>query len=221
MAHAVRAKSAEMNATARRFLGSLERSSHVTHPFDYWLLTDPLPNKVCDAITALPFAPPSSAVFDGRRETNNSTRVYFSPEQQAKFAVCREVADAFRHAQVIQAIEDTTGADLSRGRLRVEYCQDVDGFWLEPHVDIPVKLFTMLIYLSDAPELYDAGTDIYDDSLKHKRVATAPYEFNAGMIFIPGKDTWHGFSKRPICGVRKSIIVNYVAPEWRAQAELC
>jgi hypothetical protein len=171
-------------------------------------------------LAGLPFPPPSDPHFDGRREANNSTRIYFTGENQRQFPVCAEVAGAFRHERVKQAIEQTTGTRLADGRLRIEYAQDVDGFWLEPHVDIPVKLFTMLVYLTDAPELHDAGTDIYDASPGHRLVATAPYEWNAGLIFIPGKDTWHGFSKRPIRGVRKSIIINYVAPEWRAVEEL-
>lgn len=40
------------------------------------------------------------------------------------------------------------------------------------------------------------------------------------MIFIPGSDTWHGVEKRNFAGVRKSIIVNYVKPEWRSRHEL-
>ena len=96
----------------------------------------------------------------------------------------------------------------------------VDGFWLEPHLDISVKLFTMLVYLSGEPELYDAGTDIYDATPEHRLVATAPYEKNKGLIFIPGTNTWHGFTKRPIHGVRKSVIVNWVTPEWRDRWEL-
>jgi len=87
-------------------------------------------------------------------------------------------------------------------------------------LDISVKLFTMLIYLSDDPNLFDAGTDIYDATPEHKLVATAPYEQNTGLIFIPGTNTWHGFSKRPIMGLRKSIIINYVTPEWRNKDEL-
>lgn len=83
-----------------------------------------------------------------------------------------------------------------------------------------MKLFTMLVYLTDAPELHDAGTDIYDTGPEHKLVASAPYARNAGLIFIPGKNTWHGLRKRPIHGVRKSIIINYVGPEWRAVDEL-
>ena len=74
--------------------------------------------------------------------------------------------------------------------------------------------------MSDAPELHDAGTDIYDASPQHRLVKSAPYEWNAGLAFIPGHDTWHGFSRRPIRGVRKSLIINYVSPEWRAVQEL-
>ena len=42
----------------------------------------------------------------------------------------------------------------------------------------------------------------------------------AGLIFVPGADTWHGFTRRPIVGVRRSLIVNYVKPEWRSRHEL-
>jgi hypothetical protein len=208
------------NAVARQFLDCLAKSERRTTPFRYWLLADALPAGTTEAIAALPFRPPGGAHFDGRRETNNSTRIYFSPGNQRRFAVCRDVADAFKHPLVMSAIERETGTDLSQGQLRVEYCQDVDGFWLEPHVDISVKLFTMLVYLSGEPELRDAGTDIYDATPAHNRVYTAPYECNKGLIFIPGKDTWHGFSRRPIKGVRKSIIINYVARTWRDTFEL-
>ncbi|MGE0701368.1 MAG: 2OG-Fe(II) oxygenase [Hyphomicrobiaceae bacterium] len=208
------------NATARQFLDCLHRCDRKTAPFRYWLLERALPEAAVDAIAGLPYAPPAAAQFDGRRESNNSTRVYFSKENQLRFPVCRELADAFRHPQVMAAIERETGTDLTQGQLRIEYCQDVDGFWLEPHVDISVKLFTMLVYLSGEPELHDAGTDIYDASPEHRLVGTAPYERNKGLIFIPGKDTWHGFSPRPIRGVRKSIIINYVTPAWRDTYEL-
>lgn len=210
----------EPNAVAASFLDCLARADHRRSPFDYWLLDGALPEATVDAITALPVAPPAAATFDGRRESNNSTRVYFSKENQKRHAVCRDLVTAFRHPRVTSAIERATGTDLATGQLRIEYCQDVDGFWLEPHLDIKVKLFTMLVYLSGEPELRDAGTDIYDASPEHKLVGTAPYERNKGLIFIPGTDTWHGFTKRPIRGVRKSIIINYVSPEWRAVEEL-
>ena len=210
----------QVGSGAAQFLNCLAKARHVSTPYDYWLLKEPLPGAACDAIAELPIAPPASARFDGRREANNATRLYFTPELQARYAVCRDVADTFRNAEVKAQIAATTGAKIADAKLRIEYCLDTDGFWLEPHVDIPVKRFTMLIYLSDDPELRDAGTDVYDAAPDHKLVARAPYEFNAGMIFIPGTDTWHGFAKRRIRGVRKSLIVNYVSADWRAVAEL-
>ncbi|MDE2030444.1 MAG: 2OG-Fe(II) oxygenase [Alphaproteobacteria bacterium] len=201
-------------------MSSLNRAAHIKEPYDYWLLDDALPATTCDAVADLPFAPPSGATFDGRRESNNSTRVYFTPENQSQFVVCRDVAQAFGNAGIIAALERTTGTDLSCGALRIEYCQDIDGFWLEPHLDISVKLFTMLIYLSDDPNLADAGTDVYDATPAHNLVATSPYGKGKGLIFIPGHNTWHGFTKRRIEGLRKSIIVNFVSPEWQNQQEL-
>jgi hypothetical protein len=40
------------------------------------------------------------------------------------------------------------------------------------------------------------------------------------MVFVPGDDTFHGFEKRPFTGVRKTLILNYVTPEWRAREQL-
>lgn len=213
-------KPAAKNTTTKHFLSCLDRAHHVATPYDYWLLQNVFSESMIAELADLPFLPPEKPLFNGRRESNNSTRVYFTPENQKQFPACREAVAIFSDPSVVAELQKVTHADLSKGHLRIEYCQDVDGFWLEPHLDISVKLFTMLVYLSNDPNLFDAGTDVYDDSPEHKLVATAPYERNAGLIFIPGTKTWHGFSKRPIHGLRKSIIINYVAPEWLSKGEL-
>lgn len=206
---------------ADTFTRALSNADYRREPFDYWLLDNMLPRQTLKALQDLPVIAPQDAVFDGRRETNNATRVYFNKGAQAQHDVVRKMADAFRHAQTVQAIEKATGTDLSTGQLRIEYCVDTDGFWLEPHTDISVKLFTMLIYLSEDPNLADAGTDIYDASPDHNYLGSAPYAANAGLIFIPGQDTWHGFRQRPIKGIRTSLIINFVTPDWRDTWELC
>lgn len=208
------------NPVAQSFLACLARAKHVTKPFDYWLLEGALPEKDVSGILALPFAPPAEAVFNGRRETNNALRMFFGEEAQEKFAVCRRVVDGFKDKRVIETIERTTGADLSGTRLRIEYCQDGPGFWLEPHTDIAVKKFTMLVYLSDDPGLRLAGTDIHEGPPDYKYVTSAPYGKNLGVIFIPAGNTWHGVGHHAISGQRKSIIVNYVSPAWRDTFEL-
>jgi hypothetical protein len=207
-------------AIADQFIAALDAADHQRWPYDYWLLEEALEKAVAESVALLPFAVQDGMDFGGRRECNNALRVYFTPGLQQRITLWGTIADAFKDARLIRRIEQLTSTDLSNSRLRIEYCQDTDGFWLEPHRDISVKLFSMSIYLSDAPELAEAGTDIYDDSPDHRWVARAPYGKGKAMIFIPGVASWHGFSKRPIQGVRKSLIVNYVTADWRAQEEL-
>lgn len=205
---------------AASFLDCLARSRHVREPFDYWLLERALPERDVDATLALPYAAPEGLVFNGKRESNNSTRVYFTRENQEKFEVCRRIVDGFEDPRVRGALEAETGADLSGARLRIEYCQDGPGFWLEPHTDIRVKKLTMLVYLSDDPGLKLAGTDIHEGPPDHKYVCSAPYGRNRGLIFVPGDNTWHGVGHNPITGIRRSLIINYVTSDWRDTWEL-
>src|SRR5690349_53383 len=88
------------NPVAETFLACLDRARHETKPFDYWLLKDALPAEDVDAILALSAAPPEGIVLNGKRETNNALRFFFSRENQDQFAVCRRVADGFKDPRV-------------------------------------------------------------------------------------------------------------------------
>ena len=206
------------DSVADWFLAALDVAAEVERPYRSWLLEDALPCDVARAIADLPFAAPVIGDTQGRRETHNSTRTFFCSENRKAFPVCAAVAEAFQSRRVTQSLAARTGAALSGSSLRIEYCQDSDGFWLEPHTDIGAKLFTMLIYLSETPQAENWGTDIYDSDRRH--AGSAPGGFNKGLIFVPGNDTWHGVEKRSFAGVRKSIIVNYVKTEWRSRHEL-
>jgi len=62
------------------------------------------------------------------------------------------------------------------------------------------------------------GTDIYDADKKW--VGRSPFTSDAGMIFVPSTITYHGFERRKIEGVRKSLVINYVTNDWRAREQL-
>lgn len=200
------------------FRQCLTASDARTKPYRHWLLKDVLPAEMARGVRALPFTPAKIEETNGKRETNNQSRVFFSETMRSHHAVCDELATMLQDRRATEAIERTCGVALQGTNLRVEYCQDTSGFWLEPHTDIAEKSFTMLIYLSDEPGSEAWGTDIYDSELKY--VGSAPYGFNLGLIFIPGRETWHGFRRRPINGIRRSLIVNYVKSSWRARQEL-
>ena len=187
-------------------------------PFRHWTVRAVLPPAVAAAVPVLPFSPPDMEAIAGRRESVNAQRSFFSAENRARFAVCEAVAQAFQAPATVALIERTCAATLAGSYLRIEHALDTDGFWLEPHTDIGAKLFTMLVYLSTHPDAEGWGTDLFHpDGTLAVRGSGA---FNTALVFIPGADTFHGFVRRPIAGVRHSLIVNYVIPAWRSRHEL-
>lgn len=199
-------------------LQSLASATTHHNPYPHWLLNHVLPEEEIDALCALPFAAPETGDTKGRRETNNTTRRFFGAQEQNTLPLCATLATMFQSSPCINALQNLTGTNLRGSFLRIEYCQDGDGFWLEPHTDIGAKFFTMLIYLNTPPSGEDWGTDIYESPTKHLGAAASGR--NQGLIFVPSTESWHGFEKRRITGVRRSLIVNYVTPEWRARHEL-
>jgi hypothetical protein len=202
----------------RHLREAIARSKAVDRPFRHWLLRTALPPAMAEALASLPIQPAPIGDTAGKRETHNRLRVYFDQALQARFPVARNLALMLQGAKTTRTFEEHCGIALAGTYLRIEFCQDSDGFWLEPHTDIGVKKLTMLVYLSEGPGSQSWGTDIYDD--RHRLVARAPYGHNRGLFFTPADDTWHGFDKRPIAGLRRSIIVNFVGPEWRSRGEL-
>jgi hypothetical protein len=118
-------------APADRFLACLAEAERRETPFRHWLLADVLPAPLARAIAALPIPPAKIDDTKGKRETHNSTRRFFA-EGDLATPVTRAVAEAFQGAGVVRALAETTGAELAGTSLRIEYCRDTDGFWLEP-----------------------------------------------------------------------------------------
>ncbi len=198
--------------------GAIRIAERHDTPYRYWLLRDVLPRMLCQPLADLPLTPPEVDDTRGKRETHNASRIFVNEETRARYPACAVLAEAFQDEATVGLLRDMTGVDLTGGFLRIEYCLDTDGFWLEPHTDIGAKLFTLLVYLSDHPDAADWGTDVMDAA--GNVVGRAPGDFDKGLMFVPGTDTWHGFVRRPIRGVRRSLIVNYVKPEWRSRHEL-
>jgi hypothetical protein len=187
-------------------------------PYRHWHLHGVFPAEVYDDLRTMPFPVADIGGVSGTREAHNADRVYFAGENLRKFENAQAAAEAFQDAETAALLAEVFAAPLDDTFVRIEYAQDTDGFWLKPHTDIGVKMFTMLIYMSDDPRHADLGTDIYADENTH--VGRSQFEPNSAMIFVPSSNTWHGFERRPIPGVRRSIIVNYVTPDWRAREQL-
>lgn len=203
----------------KSLLRSLDACRLYPAPYSIWMLGgDVFPSPVVGALRDLVFPVTAIGGVSGRRELHNDQRHYFDQASNARFGVCAAVAAAFQSPRTVAALARTTNSALDGTYVRIEYAQDSDGFWLEPHTDLGVKRFTMLYFLSDGPGHAQLGTDIYADRGTH--VARLPFNANTAAMFVPSDRSWHGFGKRPIPGVRKSVIINYVTGEWRARDQL-
>jgi hypothetical protein len=202
----------------KTLLGSFGAGRRNETPYRHWFLTDCLPKDTLDDILTLPFGAPDLGGVSGKRELHNATRTYFDVDNRAQYSCCQAFSQAFQDKRITNAVEQVFGTVLDGTYLRIEFAQDTGGFWLEPHSDLGVKNFTMLLYLSKDEAHRDLGTDIYDADKKH--FGRSPFEPNGALVFVPADNTFHGFEPRNIEGVRKSIIINYVTDEWRAREQL-
>ena len=203
---------------ASHFGRALSAAQRDDVPYRHWLLSDVLPETLAAAVLMLPIVPPAIADCHGVRDIDNSKRTFFTPRLRERFPTCAVFADALQRPEIARLFAETCAIDVSGSYLRMEYIQDTDGAWLEPHHDIPEKLFSMVIYLCTGPDAKDWGTDIYD--AERRWVGRSSPEFNSAVIFVPGPNTWHGFDPRPIEGVRRLLEINYVHPSWRDRNQL-
>ncbi len=203
----------------RHFAGALRDARRDDKPYRHWNVANVLPEAVAVGILCLPVAPPLIDDCYGVRDKHNDKRCFFTPSLQSRFPVCAVFAEAMQTPSLARLFQDTLQIKAEGGYLRMEYIQDTDGAWLEPHRDVPEKLFSMVIYLCTGPEAKDWGTDIYDDD--RRWVGRSSAEFNTAVIFVAGPNTWHGFDKRPIAGVRRLMEINYVHPSWRDRDQFC
>jgi hypothetical protein len=210
--------SASKDAIVASLVKSFEAGKRHETPYRHWFIENCLPADVANTALHLPFDAPALGGVSGKREVHNATRRYFDAENMQRHAVCHDINAALQDKRVTGTIDRVFGTKLAGTYLRVEYAQDTNGFWLEPHTDLGVKSFTFLLYLSTDAQHRTLGTDIYDTTKTH--VGSSPFVSNGAMIFVPSDITYHGFEPREITGIRKSIIINYVTNEWRAREQL-
>ncbi|HEY7853154.1 MAG TPA: 2OG-Fe(II) oxygenase [Caulobacteraceae bacterium] len=205
-------------AVRASLLAAFARADPDESPYRHWSVSEVFPPGLSGELRRLPFSTPDLHGVSGKRELHNDQRHYFDSANNARFEACGAVADAFQSREVADAIESATGADLAGSYVRLEYAQDTDGFWLQPHTDLGVKRFTMLIYLADGAEQANLGTDIYESPKAWAK--RSAFVDNTALVFVPADNTWHGLEPRPIAGVRKSVIMNYVTDGWRERGQL-
>lgn len=175
------------------------------NPFEHYTFTEFFCDKELDSINQIQLDN-HSASLDGARTTNNNRFFVNKDNIDTNFALKR-VVDFFLKEETIKMFEDESGKKIRGNYLRVEFIEDKEKSWLEPHVDINEKLMSFLVYLNNTDESLDIGTALYDSNKKF--VTTVPYINNTGFYFFPGTDTWHGLESVQIKERRRAVMVNY------------
>ena len=209
---------ADIEPLFQTFQACLNSAQVDESPYRHWTLRKVFPDPVIQALSVLPFPKPDLHGISGKRELHNDLRHYFDADNNRRFPVCGQVARLFQAEETVKLLQDMTGADLSDTNVRIEYTLDADDFWLQPHTDLGVKRITFLLYMPDGPDQEDLGTDIY---LNEETWFGRPrFEWNSALMFVPSNNTYHGFEKRQIPRIRRTMIMNYVTQDWRAREQL-
>ena len=101
-----------------------------------------------------------------------------------------------------------TQTNLEKAWVRVEVLRDTNNFWLKPHIDIPEKLVSCMIYINQTNEDMNLGTDLYNEN--EEVIKTIPFEHNLGFMFN-GQNALHGLERKKNIKVdRRGLQINYV-----------
>ena len=142
-------------------------------------------------------------------------RCFVTKENEKQFPNLVKFINELQSKETHVAISKMINKDLSNSYVRVEVICDREGFWLKPHCDIKEKLLSGLIFVNNANESEELGTDFYNEKLE--KVKTVPYKNNYGYLFSSGPNTWHGMEKKKIVKERRCLQVNYVTfpTDWK------
>ena len=218
------------------FLNSiLNNSKKYESPFNHWEYNNALSDEAIKEIenADIPDISEHNLNYDGTRAIDGGAaefregiasggkaikfRCFVTKENASQFPNLVKFISELQSKETRNAISKMIDKDLSNSYVRVEIICDREGFWLKPHCDIKEKLMSGLIFVNNAKESEDLGTDFYNEKLE--KVKTVPYKHNYGYLFTSGPNTWHGMEKKKINKERRCIQVNYVTfpTDWKVE----
>src|SRR5665213_3417307 len=93
-------------AVTASLVASLAGARRFDEPYRHWMAADVFPPAVAAALRRLPFPKVDLHGVSGKRELHNDERHYFDALNNARFAECAAVADAFQSPGVVEAIDE-------------------------------------------------------------------------------------------------------------------
>jgi hypothetical protein len=200
-----------------KLLEALKNSRMNDNPWEHFTFEGALTDEQIDEIRNASI-PRDGVLHDGTRsgykegveKQNHKLREYITKDNYHRYPELTKFINEMRGKEVREAIAQMVKNEnnFAGSFVRLEVLNDVEGFWLKPHCDIPEKLISSLIYVNKTGENINLGTDLYNENLK--LVKTVPFWNNLGYIFA-GPNKWHGMDEgKNIKVERRGIQLNYV-----------
>lgn len=174
-------------------------------PFKHYTFTDFFCDKELSNIDNIKLKNHSASLRGAR--TSNNNRFFVDNENMHNNFTLERIVEFFLKKDIIDMFEEESGKKIRGNYLRVEFIEDKEKSWLEPHVDISEKLMSFLVYLNNTNEDESIGTALYNEDKEF--IKTVPYIDNTGFYFYPGNNTWHGLESVDIKERRRAVMVNY------------
>ena len=195
------------------FLNSIQNQSKKHEfPFDHWEYNNALSDGAIEEIIKadIPDVSKHNLNYDGTRAIDGGAaefregiasggeaikfRCFVTKENEKQFPNLVKFINELQSKEVHETISKMINRDLSNSYVRVEVICDREGFWLKPHCDIKEKLMSGLIFVNNANESEELGTDFYNDKLE--KVKTVPYKNNYGYMFTSGPNTGMAWKRK-------------------------
>ena len=166
------------------FLNSIQKKSkkHET-PFEHWEYNDALSDGAIEEIIKADILDVSkhNLNYDGTRAIDGGAaefregiasggkaikfRCFVTKENAIQFPNLVKFINELQSKETHETISKMINKDLSNSYVRIEVICDREGFWLKPHCDIKEKLLSGLIFINNANESEELGTDFYNENI--------------------------------------------------------
>lgn len=144
----------------------------------------------------------------GQKDQNNAFREYITKDNCDNYPHLLSLVTELQCKWLRNIISELTQTNLEKSWVRVELLRDTNNFWLKPHIDIPEKLVSCMIYINQTNEDMNLGTDLYNEN--EEVIKTIPFEHNLGFMFN-GQNALHGLERKKNIKVdRRGLQINYV-----------
>ena len=168
----------------------------IAQPWTHWIADDFLWPACLAEVKSVRHEVPQ--LVPGKRR--DSQRLFIDERVASQYPYLYELYQSLHDGVYRQFFEQHTQQSFEGLYPRVEVISDIGDFYLEPHLDLPEKRLTALVY-TDYEQLWP-GTGLGNGTRVQSRD-------NRCFFFVPGSHSLHDYPLTHFDRVRRCLQINY------------